>query len=390
MSARRAGVVGAALLLAACGREPHMEPGAPIPRPAEAGVEHVVFIVGDPGKAIPETHPILTNLRDEVEHWSAALGRDSAVVVVVVGDIIYPNGMHARDDREDFPHDSVMVTGQLGVISGPAARAHHTPMYFLAGNHDWGKEQHEEGVSTLQNLDDFLAAQRPLGLNTRLLPAAGEPGPAVVDLGPWLRFIFLDTAWWLLQSRGTEGARMISGIEGAMRTAGDRHVVILGHHPYISGGPHGGALPLVEGLGIGFLLKRSGAILQDLNSPPYRRLRAEMGRLFRDVRQPLLWAAGHEHSLQLIEADRTDEPRWSMVSGSASKITHVETTPGMRYRMSAPGYFILIARTDGSVETVAVAAPVEEADCTEAPDRAACMAAGVDAFQPRFQQRLTD
>jgi len=391
VSARFAALVAASLGFGACASEPHVIPGPPIPQPPPAGVERVVIIVGDPGEARAETHPILHHMREQVEYWTRTIGRDSAVAVIVVGDIIYPNGMHDPTDREDFPLDSAIVTDQLDIVSGPLARERHIPMYFLAGNHDWGKEQHEEGVSTLQNLDEFLAAHRAVGINSRLVPAAGEPGPAVIDDGP-LRFIFLDTAWWLLQSRGNQGEVMIDGIEGAMRTARGRHVVIVGHHPFMSGGPHGGQLSILEGLGIGFLLKRSGAILQDLNSPPYRRLRAEMGRLFEEVGQPMLWAAGHEHSLQLIEARAGDEPRWSMVSGSASKITHVAETPGMRYHLSAPGYFMLLVRTDGSVDAVAYAAPAEDAVCEHRDEelRAACMAAGLAAFQPRYSQRLTD
>lgn len=391
MRQRIASLAVAAALLGACGGEPFMDPGAPIPQPSASGVARVVFVVGDPGEALASESPILPHLAERVEHWSSVLGRDSAVVVLVVGDNVYPNGMHEPEDREDFPVDSTLIAGQLAVIAGPSARAHHVPMFFLAGNHDWGSEQHEEGVATLRNLDRFLESHRAVGLNARLVPAAGEPGPAVVDLGGSLRFIFLDTAWWLLQTRGPQEQQMIDGIAQAMRTAGDRELVLVGHHPFMSGGPHGGELPLLEGLGIGFLLKRSGAVLQDLNSPPYRRLRAELGRLFREVRQPLLYAAGHEHSLQLIEGDRSDEPRWSMVSGSASKVTHVGERQGMRYRMAAPGYFMLIVRDDGSVEAVAVAAPPESGECAQrdAEARGRCMAEGAAAFQPRFSQRLT-
>jgi hypothetical protein len=387
----RAALLAVAVLLAAC-RSPEPEPpGQPIPQPSSANVERVVFVVGDAGEARATTHPILAQMRDQVEHWARTLDRDSSVVVLVVGDIIYPNGMHEPSDREDFPRDSAIVTDQLAIVSGPVAREHHVPIYFLAGNHDWGSEQHEEGVATLANLDEFLGAHRSLGINARLLPAAGEAGPDIVDMGS-LRFIFLDTAWWLLQTRGEEEDRLVNRIEYAVRTADDRHVVVVAHHPFVTAGPHGGELPLFEGLGVGFLLKRAGAILQDMNSPPYRRLRTEVARIFEANEQPLLWAAGHEHSLQLHAAQGRDEPRWSMVSGSASKITHVAETPGMRFRLSAPGYFMLLVRTDGSVDAVAVAAPVEDAVCEQADDaaRAACMAAGVAAFQPRFSQRLTE
>ena len=379
------------LVLAACAAPPLIPPGQALPMPPADEIDRVVFFVGDPGKALERYHPILPHLRREVERWSASLGRDSAVIVLVLGDMIYPNGMHSPDDREDFPVDSALLMDQVEIVSGPAARAHRSQMFFLAGNHDYGSEQHEEGLERLQNLDDFLAARRDDGFGVRLLPVAGDPGPAVVDAGPRLRLILLDTAWWLLQSRGDAGDRMLDGIDTAIRGAGDRHVVIAGHHPFISAGPHGGELSFLEEFGVGYVLKRAGAILQDLNSPPYRRLRAGLARIFSEAGQPLLYAGGHEHSLQLIEARSRSEPQFSVVSGSASKVTRVGVTDGMRFRVEAPGYFLLAIRHDGGAELHAIAAPVEYLACPGEPADAlaACMAAGVEAYDPRFSLRLS-
>ena len=388
---RRLAAVSLAVV-AACGSPPVETMPTPLPEPDVAGVDRAIFILGDPGQALERHHPILPHLAREVERWSGALGRDSAVVVLNLGDIIYPNGMHHPDDREDFPVDSAIVTDQIDIVSGPDARAHHTALFFLAGNHDWGSEQHEEGVQTIQNLDDFLTAHREIGLNVRLLPRAGEPGPAVIDFGDDLRIVFLDTAWWLLQTRGTLGDSMLAGVERALRDAGDRHVVVAAHHPYITAGPHGGELSFLEELGIGYVLKRSGAILQDLNSPPYRRLRAGLADIFERAGQPLLFAGGHEHSLQLIEGRNAEEPRFNIVSGSASKLTRVGTTEGLRFKLSAPGYFLLLIRTDGSADLHAVAAPEDYLHCPETPAAALerCMADGIEAYRVRYSQTLTE
>ena len=382
----------AAVALAGCSKPAPERLPEPLPMPEAAGVDRAIFIMGDPGQALERHHPILPHLAQEVERWAGALGRDSAVIVLNLGDIIYPNGMHHPSDREDFPVDSAIVTDQIDIVSGPNGRRHHTPLYFLAGNHDWGSEQHEEGVQTIRNLDDFLAAHRDIGLNVRLLPRAGEPGPAVVDLGDNLRIVFLDTAWWLLQSRGTLGDSMLAGVERALRDAGERNVVVAAHHPYITAGPHGGELSFLEELGIGYVLKRAGAVLQDLNSPPYRRLHAGLADIFERVRQPLLFAGGHEHSLQLIEARGPGEPLYNVVSGSASKLTRVGTTEGLRFKVSAPGYFLLLIRTDGSADIHAIAAPGQYLSCPESPASAheTCMSEGVAAYQVRYSQQLTE
>lgn len=384
--------ISIATTAAACGSSRIPPPPPPLPLPDIAGVDRAIFIFGDPGQALERHHPILPHLQREVERWAGALGRDSAVILLNLGDIIYPNGMHSPDDREDFPVDSAIVQDQIDIVSGPNARAHDTPLFFLAGNHDWGSEQHEEGVQTIRNLDDFLTAHRETGPNVRLLPSAGEPGPDVVDVGSNLRIVFLDTAWWLLQTRGALADSMLASVERALRTAGDRHVVLAAHHPYVTAGPHGGELSFLEELGIGYVLKRSGAILQDLNSPPYRRLRDGLGDIFRRVGRPLLYAGGHEHSLQLIEGRNDEEPLYNVVSGSASKLTRVGSTEGLRFRVSLPGYFLLLIRTDGSVDIHAVAAPEEFLACPETPADALerCMADGIAAYQVRYSQQLVD
>ena len=381
-----------ALVIGACSRVPEMEPPAPIAPPDPTGVERAIFFVGDPGKALSTHYPILSHLRQEVERWSALIEQDSAVIVLNLGDVIYPNGMHAPSDREDFPVDSALMTDQLRVVGGEAARAHATQMFVLTGNHDWGSEQHEEGLATLRNLERFLDVHRELGYAARLAPPAGEPGPVVIDAGPHLRLVLFDTSWWLLQSPGPDRDRLLDGIEQAMRTAGARHVVLAAHHPYMSAGPHGGELSFMKELGVGYILKRSGAILQDLNSPPYRRLRAGLGDIFEELGAPLMYAAGHEHSLQLIEGRTADEPRWSVVSGSASKVTSVGHAEGMRFRLSAPGYFLLLVRNDGSADLHAYAAPTRYLTCPEEPAAVtdACMREGVAAYLPRFTQVLTE
>lgn len=362
----------------------------PVEWPAAETVDRIVFLVGDPGKAMERQHPILRHLKAEVERWSDALARDSAVIVLVLGDVVYPDGMHDHDDREDFPRDSLMVADQIEIVSGPAARRHHTPMFFIAGNHDWGQETKAEGAARLENLERFLDAFRRTGPNVRLLPAAGEPGPVLVDAGPRLRLVLLDTAWWLLESRGTKGQAMLDGVERAIASANGRHVVLVAHHPFRSGGPHGGELSFLEELGVGYVLKRSGAILQDLNSPPYRRLRSGLREAFARAGAPLLYAAGHEHSLQLLRGLSPDEPRYSAVSGSASKITPVGTEDGMLFSLSATGYLALVIRQDGSAQLYAVAAPPEYLTCPAKPADAweRCMREGTAAFRPRIVERL--
>ncbi|HSJ13371.1 MAG TPA: hypothetical protein VK939_03090 [Longimicrobiales bacterium] len=386
----RRGIVAAAmvaLLVAAC--KPYIPdlPPSMIPEPAAADVETVVFLVGDAGHAIEERYPVMSVLRGDVEAWSRQLRGDTSVVVLYLGDIVYPDGMSAADEA-GYARDSLVVQAQANVVAGPAARERGWA-FFMAGNHDWGNARNTEGVARLQELERFLDRRRANGLRVRLLPEAGEPGPAVLDIGTRLTILLYDTAWWLLASDAARKARMFSQTEDALRRSRGRVVLFAAHHPWRSASPHGGNVGLWKAFGLRYLLNRSGAILQDLNSIPYRELTRSLERSFR-VYPPLVFAGGHDHSLQVIQTEGEAEPRFAIVSGSASKVSDVGHIAGMRYRLAAPGYGKLYIRRDGHVDFIMVAAPdKDQLSCDGTGDALReCMTRAMASFRPRFGMRL--
>jgi 3',5'-cyclic AMP phosphodiesterase CpdA len=281
------------------------------PEPDPALIESVILMLGDAGEARAETHPILPRLEGEVERWAATLEGDSSVVVLLLGDIVYPDGV-APPESPFRAEDSARVAAQAALVAGPVAAARGARAVFLAGNHDWGERRSQEGEERLRNLQNVLAALRASGLEVELLPAAGSGGPAVLDVGARLRLVMLDTAWWLLTSEPEAKDRVILGVAEALRSAEDRTVVLAAHHPFTSGGPHGGLAALSENLGMRALLSRAGALLQDLHSRPYRELRIGLLATFRENEPPALFAGVHEHSLQLLRG-AGDEPAHTVV-----------------------------------------------------------------------------
>ena len=386
----------AALLLAlaaGCARG-HSPLPAPthVPAPAPSEVERVVFLVGDPGQARFGTYPILPRLRADIESWATSLEADSAVTVLFLGDIVYPLGLHPVG-HELYEQDSTVVADQVALLAGPSATARRAQGLFMAGNHDWGLEQEYEGFVRLKTLDLFLERHRLMtGAGVRLVPPAGTGGPHVVDLGRHMRVIILDTAWWLLDD--ATGARaehqaVLGRIDEAMRTAGGRQVMFAAHHPFRTAGPHGGRGSLWDALGLRYLLTRSGAILQDLTSLPYRELERGLRAIFERVGPPLLFAGGHEHSLQVFHRVQASDPAVSIVSGSASKLSEVGRDQGMIFGQSAPGYMRLLIEKDGGMTLFVDAAPVEFQSCAGEGDALAkCMAEGIAAFRTVHSERL--
>jgi hypothetical protein len=367
-------------------RLPELPPSM-IDMPAAADVESVIFLFGDAGYADETRDPVIRRLMDDVEFWAGGVGRDSAVAVLFLGDIVYPDGL--RHAPEYFARDSAIAQSQVNILAGPAARQKAAVGYFLAGNHDWGNAKSVEGVRRLQNLEEFLDRRRAEGVRVELQPAAGLPGPAVVDMGSHTRLLLLDTAWWLLAD--ADSLKVASGLAtaAAIREAGNRSVIMASHHPFTSAGPHGGLVPFWRTLGVRTLMHRAGAILQDLNSNAYRELLNAMQLAFAEGR-PLVWGAGHDHNLQVIVGDTTPSPYYSLVSGSGSKLTGVGHAEGMRYRRMAPGYMKLITHRTGRVDLFVVAAPDEDhLRCEgDGEELVQCMTRSVAAIQPTYGMRL--
>jgi hypothetical protein len=259
----------------------------------------------------------------------------------------------------------------------------------MAGNHDWGNMIGAAGLRRLTNQQDLLIrAHDTEGIPVRLMPTAGQPGPGVLDFGQTLRVLFLDTHWWLQPAPLATKRQVLTGIEEAMRTRGSRHVMIAAHHPFTSGGAHGGPMNIWEGLGILWLLRQTGSLVQDLNETVYRDLLDGMKDIFARLGPPLLAVGGHDHSLQVLEEVDSDEPEWSLVSGAGSKTTEVSYVGGMEYGDDVGGFMRLTFLRDGSVLLHVLATPAEYVNCAAAMASETCLQDGIAAFQTVLALRL--
>ena len=288
---------------------------APAPAAQAANVETSLFLIGDAGEPAADGEPVLVALTHAIE---AAAGER---VVVFLGDNIYPRGMpdSLAANRADAERrlaaqvDAVRATGAQGI--------------FIPGNHDWAKLG-PDGWEAVKRQERYLARY---GGGAILLPSGGCPGPVARELlGQRLLLVLLDTQWFLHTGprplhpgadcpAGSE-REVMDSLRALLGRAGERQVVIAAHHPLRSAGPHGGYFPLVDHvfplrkvadwlwlplpvIGSVYPLSRMlGLIPQDLAHGDYERLRRTLEEALAPAR-PLVYAAGHEHALQVLTGD---------------------------------------------------------------------------------------
>lgn len=341
-------------------------------------VEATLFLVGDAGEVNSHSAAVLAHLGENIASL-AAVRAGRPVVVAFLGDNIYEVG--ARADNEET--DLAILEAQVAALGRhPDVRG-----LFVPGNHDWSDggadEQGRLAVRAQQHWISRVGADR----NVDLVPADACPGPAVVDLSASLRLLFVDTEWLLRLPEddcGTEG-EFYERLRRDLELSRGRRVVLMSHHPLASGGPHAGHIaPFQNGPLVYYLVRKSGANVQDLASRRYsdmiRRLEAAFAA---SGTRPFLHGAGHDHTLQVIRLAGPGQPAYQLVSGAGSRSSNSRRIAGTRYATNGFGYMRLdFGQVDarltvyardlegGAVRPVFVctlsqAAPVGE--CPEAP-----------------------
>ena len=334
-------------------------PGAAPPAPP-AELDVTLFLIGDAGApaAPPDSEPVFVALR-------AAASSARHAVIVFLGDNVYPSGMPDSAAPTRAAAERRLMQA-LRVVRASGARG-----FLVPGNHDWDSMQ-PGGWDAVLRQERFIAAA---GGGPALLPAGGCPGPAVVDVGAVVRLVALDSQWWLQDGpkpagptsscpAATEGA-VIDSVRAALRAAGKRAVVVVAHHPPASGGVHGGhfgwqdhifplrnikpwlwiPLPIIGS--VYPIARAEGISSQDIPSRAYTRMRVALDSAFASApAPPLIYAAGHEHTLQVIAGTSA---RYVLVSGTGTfghfdRVTALDST---RFARSASGFMRVEFLRDG-------------------------------------------
>ncbi len=310
--------------------------------PEAKDVDTRLFLIGDAGVPLTKD-PVLASLSKEVT------ADPTHSVVVFLGDNIYPRGL-PDPQAEGRKEAERRIDAQMSAVRAEGATA-----VFVPGNHDWNRMS-PGGWEAILREGEYVREKG--GPAMTLEPEDGCPGPVVRDVNQTLRLVLLDTEWWL-QPPPKPGpssncpsrtpAAVVDALSIALRTAGNRRVVVAGHHPLATGGEHGGhfswedhIFPLraekswlwipLPGIGSAYPLSRMyGASAQDMSGTLNRKMREALSGVMQK-QTPLVYAAGHDHSLQVI--DGKNVARYMLVSG-AGAFGHVTPTAWTRQTLYA-------------------------------------------------------
>jgi hypothetical protein len=345
--------------------------GAPRPtlatlvlRADPVGIETSLFLIGDAGNPARRGEPVLRALRHDLDT------RAGLRVVMFLGDNAYPSGLpdstaatRAEAERR--------LAAQIDAVRGRGR------VLFVPGNHDW---RGPDGWAAVRRQTSFIA--RYGGSDSAMLPGDGCPGPVAVDVGARLRLVALDTHWWLHAGPrpldpasacpADSPAEVTAALREAIVGAGDRHVVVAGHHPLATGGAHGGyfswtdhvfplrawkrwlviPLPLIGS--VYPLARRAGISRQDVSNALNRAMRDSLTAAL-TARPPLAYAAGHEHNLQVLDGRPATTRLLVSGSGFYGHAGRAVGIAGTRFAARSAGYMRLDLVRDGRVRLAVLA-----------------------------------
>lgn len=295
---------------------------------AQDSIRHRVILIGDAGEINTLQKMVIANASQYI--------LQNKTTVVYLGDNIYPDGMALTQGGPQAKTEEILRSQYQPMRKKGAA------VYFVPGNHDWDKSG-PLGLQKIKHQWKFLNDQKDSLL--QLIPANGCPDPVALHLTDRLAVIAFDSEWWLhpYDKTNTDGgcacstkATVTASLRQLVHQNSNKVILLASHHPFQSYGWHGGffswkdhifplliinkylyiPLPVIGSLYP--LLRKTFSHPQDLHHALYRDMIQQINKACEG--QPnIIYVAGHEHGLQLIQHNGLQ-----VVSGSGAKQSHVK------------------------------------------------------------------
>lgn len=287
-------------------------------------LEQRVILAGDGGDPDERTFKTL------IENASYS---PEITTVVLLGDNVYPDGLPESEDSEEARR----FNSQL-----KALRSTKASVLIIPGNHDWGPLNAE--LRRLDHQHQMVKGWFGRGI---MLPESGCPGPSVRTEGNSFTLAALDTETLLRLDSYPKNCtnRSLAETVESLRTLDISHpLVLLTHHPLASFGPNA---RLTDNCPMRMSCPKNREMVKALQSALKQR-------------PALLCAAGHDHTLQLIEGDGAC--KYYAVSGALGELHSVEKNERLIASSDKNGFMLLEKFKSGTVKLSIITTSIESLD----------------------------
>lgn len=326
--------------------------------PTQNDLLYQVFLLGDSGAPKLDGDPVLSLFERFLNNAS------SKSAAIFLGDNIYNYGLpDTTHPQRDFYERRLLA--QLATVEDFKGR-----VIFIPGNHDWNDGQ-KGGLETVRRQERYI--EQYLDRGNTFLPDNGFPGPHEIKLmdkddDPRLRqdirFIALDTQWWLHEHEKPYGDNgdfdvyspgdVINELQDIIRDRKNDFLIVGAHHPLVSNDTHGGYFPIkthlrppIFGSLYAFYRKIFG-LKQDLGHYRYEQMGKSIRQTFQE-KEEIIYVSGHAHTLQYHK--KVHNKRYNshfIVSGSGSKTGYVAKGRGAQFAYSGQGFAVINYYADGT------------------------------------------
>ena len=303
--------------------------------PKEEEILQRILLFGDAGHATID--PWQSNMAMIAKRASKSADKTA---VVALGDNIYYRGYPRKEEgQQDWDE------GQLESISFldaqlRVAKESKASMFFVPGNHDWLASEMDSQAAHIA----AYAEEHNVAAHFEPYEKGEDPLPEVARLNG-ATLIFLDSEWALAagKERRQKALDVLDAdLEKISRDRPNDVIVVAAHHPLETWGPHGGHLAEFRHWLVMSILYMLNLEAEDTFDPGYAELIKQFNAVFAKYDR-VIFAAGHDHNLQVLREPASGGPDYNIVSGagtseSVSGVWHGENT---RFAFSREGFIEL-------------------------------------------------
>lgn len=318
-----------------------------------------IVLIGDAGQLTNGRHPVVDAVKKNIP-------LDDKTTILFLGDNLYKAGL-PDELYKNYSQARAVLDSQVSIADGTPSK-----VYMIPGNHDWenGGRGGYSAIIRQQLYVDFLGKK-----NVKYYPEDGCPGPVEVQLGDDVVLILYDSQWWLhphdkpeiesdCQCKTKE--ELVDQIEDIATRNSRKLILLAGHHPFKSNGPHGGYFTLKQHIFpftdipriknfylplpvIGSIYPIARGVFgapQDISHPAYADMITQITAAIKRAAPNVVYVSGHDHNLQLIKEGGYNY----IVSGGGCKQNRTSKNKNSPFNSTSEGFAVMNISVNRNVD----------------------------------------